>query len=589
LSLRLIVHRALNGIRRLRPTSHTPAGQPFDAAIEHNKRAHDLWQEGRLKDALVAARAALRIWPSYVDANINHGYILRDLGNAGKAIRAFRKALELGEGNSAALVALGDIHRRTGRLQQAITSYEQSLRSDPTFQVDHLSTPPPLVSGAGAPSAYVRTHMWLWVTRWSLHGEFEKAREAILRFLAEWPFDGWWAYVLASWMLRYQRNEQASEAAASGVMVRAFPGIGDKIPPRKLAPLETLGPRLIDLQALAIPPRSARGSNSEDDLPPNAAHHGSETRSPVLVKIPGGRTCVSSHGAAIFDQTGRLVHDLSNNDGVILAMAQHLPEPRTFDERLLFLAAGWSDEFFHWMFESLPCIAVASAVQQGPRMFDRILVRSIRPFHTETLAFLGIQADRLLSLHDTGPHVAARELVVIGGMEVTFPEIVIRPWSVRFLRNLVLPWRSDPPTCASRLFIGRRKGNGRLLTNGNDLEPIFAKHRVETIFPEDYSISQQAALFSNAELIIAPVGAALVNLSFCRPGTRVILFYPAGVRWAIYRQVCDIVGARASHLECEAIPSTGRLAGDWTIASNANIAAPVGHMRRLLQEFDSRG
>jgi capsular polysaccharide biosynthesis protein len=41
------------------------------------------------------------------------------------------------------------------------------------------------------------------------------------------------------------------------------------------------------------------------------------------------------------------------------------------------------------------------------------------------------------------------------------------------------------------------------------------------------SLDQQILLFSNARQVIGVAGAAMTNIAFCKPGTRVTLLYPA--------------------------------------------------------------
>jgi capsular polysaccharide biosynthesis protein len=88
----------------------------------------------------------------------------------------------------------------------------------------------------------------------------------------------------------------------------------------------------------------------------------------------------------------------------------------------------------------------------------------------------------------------------------------------------------------SRIFVTRRRTSCRRL-NDHDLDETFIKHGFETVELEDLSFSKQVRLFHGAEYVIAPHGAALSNLIFCKPGTKVLeIFEPSSVRlcyWAI--------------------------------------------------------
>jgi capsular polysaccharide biosynthesis protein len=60
------------------------------------------------------------------------------------------------------------------------------------------------------------------------------------------------------------------------------------------------------------------------------------------------------------------------------------------------------------------------------------------------------------------------------------------------------------------------------------------------IAAEDFSVLEQAALFSSARMIVSLHGAGLSNLAFCEPGTKIIeIFHPKSVHplyWTLSHQ-----------------------------------------------------
>ena len=72
-----------------------------------------------------------------------------------------------------------------------------------------------------------------------------------------------------------------------------------------------------------------------------------------------------------------------------------------------------------------------------------------------------------------------------------------------------------------RFFISRRNTKQRRL-NEEEIISVLGKYNISVITPEDYTLSDQIALFSGAELIIGGSGAALSNLLFCKKDTFVI-------------------------------------------------------------------
>ena len=76
---------------------------------------------------------------------------------------------------------------------------------------------------------------------------------------------------------------------------------------------------------------------------------------------------------------------------------------------------------------------------------------------------------------------------------------------------------------SSRIYI-HRNGSVRKVENQEEIEQILKKYNFLIIEPEKESLDEQIRLFANASLVIAPTGAALTNILFCKPGTKIIIF-----------------------------------------------------------------
>jgi capsular polysaccharide biosynthesis protein len=79
-----------------------------------------------------------------------------------------------------------------------------------------------------------------------------------------------------------------------------------------------------------------------------------------------------------------------------------------------------------------------------------------------------------------------------------------------------------------RLFLSRRSitrelgGNYRALLNEDALVEAFAERGYEIVEPELLAFPEQIRLFAEAELVVGLGGAALFNLVFSPPATRVV-------------------------------------------------------------------
>ncbi len=79
----------------------------------------------------------------------------------------------------------------------------------------------------------------------------------------------------------------------------------------------------------------------------------------------------------------------------------------------------------------------------------------------------------------------------------------------------------------------------RSIPNADDLVAALAKlGPVASVSLEGLPLIEQVRLFSSARLIVAQHGAALANLVFCRPGTRVLEIFPAD-SWNCFQPLAE--------------------------------------------------
>ena len=66
-----------------------------NSAIVHYNRALSLERSGRYEEAVAAYRESIRLDPTDIDAHVNLGFVLRELGRDAEANAAFQAALAL--------------------------------------------------------------------------------------------------------------------------------------------------------------------------------------------------------------------------------------------------------------------------------------------------------------------------------------------------------------------------------------------------------------------------------------------------------------------------------------------------------------
>ncbi len=95
---------------------------------------------------------------------------------------------------------------------------------------------------------------------------------------------------------------------------------------------------------------------------------------------------------------------------------------------------------------------------------------------------------------------------------------------------------SHRPATGRKLYISRRDSNNRVLVNESEIRAVAESVGCTSVMLSDLSFHEQVRLFSEASLIVAPHGAGLTNIGFCRPGTTLCeLHMDSYVHWSFRR------------------------------------------------------
>lgn len=174
----------------------------------------------------------------------------------------------------------------------------------------------------------------------------------------------------------------------------------------------------------------------------------------------------------------------------------------------------WSGNYYHWTHDHL--VTLLQALPLLPLSARLLLPHPILPFQQETLAGLGLSPVRLF----TGPE---RGIIKVEKLWFATPlghTGLPAPSSIKILRRglATLARPEAGRFTPRRLYISRRRASARRIVNEDDFQPVLEKYGFTTIALESFSVAQQIHLFRNAEAVLAPHGAGLANLAFCKPG-----------------------------------------------------------------------
>lgn len=149
------------------------------------------------------------------------------------------------------------------------------------------------------------------------------------------------------------------------------------------------------------------------------------------------------------------------------------------------------------------------------------------------------------------------------------------PSDLARLKSSVIPQLKS--TGQLKLYIcraGRRKPS-----NQKEIHSFLATQNFLIIDDRDRSIYEQAEVFFNASFIVAPHGAALANLSFCRQGTKVLEFIAGRYPSQCFRRLCALNKLQYSCMVC------GNLEKHQDSAVNDDYLVDLNHLKLAINKM----
>lgn len=236
-------------------------------------------------------------------------------------------------------------------------------------------------------------------------------------------------------------------------------------------------------------------------------------------------------------------------------------------------AAG---NYYHWLIDLLPRVALLQSVEEGFHTFDRFLINgSHAPYEAESLQALGVPAGKINYVEETDRFQIE---------QATLPSMdhgakVIAPWKIEVLRALRDSLPPAPKKGARRLYVSRKDAAVRRVINEPELESILRENGFTAVTLESHSWAEQVSMFAEAEVVLAPHGAALANIAFCKPGAVLVeINTRAGYR-DFYLQLAASAGLRYHFIQAQPRVTAG--AGSQRATENEDMmVAPL-----VLQEL----
>jgi capsular polysaccharide biosynthesis protein len=266
------------------------------------------------------------------------------------------------------------------------------------------------------------------------------------------------------------------------------------------------------------------------------------------LEIRGGRL-TGDYGAA--STPGKILdHETSTYFGVTdwrehpLYLHPTLGRIETVDGTAVSLTTrGCAINYYHFLYDSIARLGVLEAA--GPDVpVDAYVVPHATRYQRQLLELAGLDADATLIQPERGMTVVAERLLVPSN-----PNWALQapPDSVAWLRERLRP--SRPGGSPRRLYITRGTApNTRRYCEEEELVPELERRGFTVVDPGTLSVQEQIDTFADAEIVLAPHGAGLTNVTFSPPDVRVLeMFASTYVHLGLWA-ICEALGAQYRYL-----------------------------------------
>jgi len=298
--------------------------------------------------------------------------------------------------------------------------------------------------------------------------------------------------------------------------------------------------------------------------------------SAIVACIYGGR--VLHRDGAIIDRGNRLVLGISGLDfdsevpGNPLRRKQ-LSSPVHVPGTLALLTGFASHNYYHWLIDIVPKLTELQGVGIP---IDHYFIPQDYAFQRATVKALGIDPKKIVSAKRTS-HITADRILA-----VTWQGQSVTPSRVQSIRQGFTTVRQTvPEKRPRRIYISRNVSRVRRIINERQLFSMLRSYDFEFLCLERMSMMDQIDAFQTAEIVVAPHGAGLANLSYCRPGTKVLEITTPFRVLSLFTRLANAADLNF-HLHLAHPCGKTRLNGE-TAVGDSNMRVDVSELERALQ------
>ncbi len=217
--------------------------------------------------------------------------------------------------------------------------------------------------------------------------------------------------------------------------------------------------------------------------------------------------------------------------------------------------------YFHWICDSVLLIeGVREYEKKVGRKIKLIVNDNLTQYQREYLEALDYSEEDLIFWKDYRK-ASIRNLVVVKSRRTgTNMDEIVSSHGMNWLSKSILSKINVPTQKQSeRVFLTRQHESCRRITNFNTIEPILRKYNFQIVNTEGLSVLDQAMLFYNMKVLVAPHGAGLTNMIFSKKLAIIEMIgnvdNPKDFQWyCAYYSMSQALGHKYAYIIGETVP-----------------------------------
>jgi capsular polysaccharide biosynthesis protein len=235
-----------------------------------------------------------------------------------------------------------------------------------------------------------------------------------------------------------------------------------------------------------------------------------------IAQVPGGR--VFGSGAVLSADGASIARDVSVDFGKPFSKHwllgyQRIRAPVFIGGTTAVAATALGHGYAHWLLEELPRL-----LSPGVAECETIIAHATSAISREALKRL--QLTTRVREPRRYSHFGCEHLIVpsLAG-QPGFPTPRVGETLGSFTEDLSV---STSGIVGERLYVSRQHARRRRVTNEAELWALLQSRGFVKLHTEELTWAEQIAAFRQAKVVVAPHGAGLANIVFCRPGTVIV-------------------------------------------------------------------